>query len=179
MPIHSPYLVSIFPNFIIQIFPSTILWIHFVKLSNIIYIYMIVHPRKCFKPFHPVQFVNQIGKITKNSIFWHFRLHIYTYICILTGLQVLRFLCKPSFTMFCSSLKYGEIFLQKELPKKLFIDNIFGKNLWGGVHGGRGSKMHFPIYVNQQTVSLFPNHVEIFTWEVTPWQELRKDLPLS
>ena len=30
---------------------------------------MIVHPIKCFKPLYPVQFVNQMGKITKSNIF--------------------------------------------------------------------------------------------------------------
>ena len=34
MPIHSPYLVSIFRNFITKLFPTTILWVHFVKLST-------------------------------------------------------------------------------------------------------------------------------------------------
>ena len=34
MPIHSPYIVSIFRNFITKLFPTTILWVHFVKLST-------------------------------------------------------------------------------------------------------------------------------------------------
>ena len=69
--------------------------------------------------------------------------YIYTYTCILTGLQVLRFLFNPLFTMFFSFLKYGGTFspLQKELPKKLFMREIFGKNLWGGVHGGANDQV--------------------------------------
>ena len=90
---------------------------------------MKVHPSKCFKSFYPVQFVNQISKITKNKHSLTSRIiYIYTYICILKDLQVIRFLCKPSFTMLCSSLKHGGIFLEKELPKKLFMGEIFGKN---------------------------------------------------
>ena len=31
---------------------------------------------------------------------------------------------------------YGGIFFQKLLPKKLFMGETFGENLWGGVQGG-------------------------------------------
>ena len=30
-----------------------------------------------FKSFYPVQFVNQMGKITKSNLFWCFRLYMY------------------------------------------------------------------------------------------------------
>ena len=56
-------------------------YIHTYILIHIYTIYiMVVHPSKHFKPFYPVQFVNQVGKITKNNIFCYFKLHIYTYI---------------------------------------------------------------------------------------------------
>ena len=32
----------------------------------------IVHPTQCFKSFYPVYFVNQMGKIINNNIFWRF-----------------------------------------------------------------------------------------------------------
>ena len=40
--------------------------------------------------------------------------------CILTGLQVLRFLRKSPFTMLCFSLKFGGIFSPKRATKKAF-----------------------------------------------------------
>ena len=35
----------------------------------------------------------------------------------------------------------GGFFLQKELLKKLFVGEILGKNLWGGVHGGTNDQI--------------------------------------
>ena len=135
---------------------------------------MIVHPRKCFKPFHPVQFVNQIGKITKNSIFWHFRLHIYTYICILTGLQVLRFLCEPSFAMLCSFQVWMDFFSRKSDQKSCSWGRFFGKTygewymegLMIRSYQGKGSKMYFPIICKSINCKFFPQlcwdiHLEI------------------
>ena len=124
---------------------------------------MIVHPSKCFKPFYLEQFVNQISKITKNNIFWHFKLYINTYVCILTGLQVLRFLCKPSLTMLCSSLKHGGIFSPKRATKKAFHGGDFWEKFMGHMEGlmirsyqGRGGKMHFPIIFKSINCKYFP-----------------------
>ena len=50
---------------------------------------------------------------------------MYTYSII----TVLRFLCKPSFTMLYSSLKYGGIFSPKRATKKYFYGgDSFKKN---------------------------------------------------
>ena len=68
--------------------------------------------------------------------------YIYIYIyCIIVYFQVLKFLYKPSFTILCPSLKYAGIFFQKELPKKLFMGETFGENLWRGVHGGTNDQI--------------------------------------
>ena len=54
--------------------------------------------------------------------------------CILTGLQVLRFLRNLHLPCCVSPSSLKGFFLQKELPKKLFMGEVFGKNLWGVVH---------------------------------------------
>ena len=51
--------------------------------------------------------------------------------CIFTGLQVLRCLCKPSFTMLCSSLNYGEIFSTKRATKRAFHGGDFWEKFMG------------------------------------------------
>ena len=89
--------------------------------------------------------------------------------------QVLRFSCKPSFTMLCPSLKYGGTFFPKRATKKLFMGKSFRENLWGGVHDQRdscsdgimeellirpyqvrGSKMHFTIICKSIKGKSFP-----------------------
>ena len=99
---------------------------------------------------------------------------LYIYIYMYVYFQVLRFSCKPSFTMLCPSLKEG-LFFQKELPKKLFMGKSLRENLWGGVHDQRdscsdgimeellirpyqvrGSKMHFTIICKSIKGKSFP-----------------------
>ena len=36
---------------------------------------------------------------------------------------------------------YGGIFFQKLLPKKLFMGETFGENLWRGVYGGTNDQI--------------------------------------
>ena len=64
-------------------------------------------------------------------------IYIYLYIPIYVYLQAYRYsdvyvslhlpCCVPPSTM-------ERFFLEKEQPKELFMGEIFGKNLWGGVH---------------------------------------------
>ena len=60
-----------------------------------------------------------------------YNVNLYTCICILTGLQVLRFLCKPSCTMLCSCLKYGRIFYPKRANKRAFHGEDFWEKCMG------------------------------------------------
>ena len=69
-------------------------------------------------------------------------------------LQVLRFLCKPSFTMLCPSFKYGEIFFSKRTYLEGFswrsiLGKIYGEGYMEGLqiksNQDTGTKRHFPI----------------------------------
>ena len=51
--------------------------------------------------------------------------------CILTGLQVLRFLRKSPFTMLCFSLKFGGIFSPKRATEKAFHGGGFWEKFMG------------------------------------------------
>ena len=58
-------------------------------------------------------------------------IYIYNFVQKRTGLQVIRFLCKPSFTKLCSFLKYGGIFSPKRATRKSFNGESFGGKFMG------------------------------------------------
>ena len=84
--------------------------------------------------------------------------------------QVLRFLCKPSFTMLCPSFKYGEIFFSK----RTYLEGFSWRSILGKIksYQGTGTKRHFPIICKSENRKSFTQPCWDIHMKIKPSQEL-------
>ena len=128
-------------------------------------------------------------KITESNIFdvsCDIYIYIYIYVCMHTFRYSDSYVnfhlpcCVPPSSM-------ESFFFQKYLPRRFFMEEHFGENLWGGVMEGpliksyqdTGTKRHFPIICKSVNCKSFTQTCWDIHMKIKPSQELQKALPLS